>query len=1583
LEDFKQNLTECLLDYIKHEELIKIFENDSAAYKYIEGETETDYKTRLVDLINKPDKEPSEWPTDGMVKVIAKCISRQIIVYTNQEGSDVLFTYSPVDYGSTMANNEGDVAANVIQSKLDTYMSEPRNDKTPILIYNIENVHYEATSIVDVPESGTTKMEEDQPSALVTEPALASCPPPTKLLSDVNPHSKPKIEYAFYTKESIQYNEKGEIDTKEAVNVFSNTEKGDLGIFTVNSGSVADVTKSIGQVIEKICENIRPPSSQNNKVEALKKKLPGLKNVLNIGRENVAPAYEYMYNTFVTDLMKITDTSGYMTKDTIKSYFIGPSAIKALLDSGPLGEGVLSAIDNQLCPCFEPLSVNTVDIEEYFKIFDSLESKTVPQPEPMEADEIIVSKKTWGADKKDIIKFLDFWVTLEYCRIFQLVSSDVLGAVNGFILLRAMIENTGFTGFITIPKGSGGELGVDNKICVYALFLNNVLKGNAQNFFKIPDNSTEKGKYEILRQEYQTLYKEFAELLEQSSDFLNVNNITSNTALIKKSVKTLMQLLEENPNGALHGSFNTKSSKFPASYNTYKIITLFADFIKTHADFFQKAINGLNTSYTSDSLTVENSAWITWLCFQLARYQQTQTVYNTNIIDPPDSVEEILSLFEQRKQMYCISVKNSRVPFQTAWYKATQQVYINEAFAGHDNKSYELTKTAIDVFGEKQTPESSTFSTGRRINPSSSIKSDAGPDTENIDMAWLDKFVQANKKNPDVGVYSEHPEDVIIKILRNTNCTCFLEAFYIPDNINIWTVGVTGASMINEREYDKKKHKLPIHKPTNGLLDIITGPKHGQHRTFIVVDLAKYVPDIISKTRSVDEIKRIFSINNDSFDETEIQRIQDAYEKSEASLDESSAEKNEAAIDLFFRNKLVEQDMLKNFNTGTVFAPIIYSVDAASFKLPNNAVFMTGKLNLPIDVGNNIMMVITFKVGTDETYTSALYSRPPAPITPLLLTDVIDDIKKDYAICLEYFYKKKNTVDINKVLNSFLAPANIAKSKNKSLLLPSLKKFSFQFKNENGISENVNMSGNYATFLKTLFANIEPGNNNYKLYLEAVIPHITSLKSKDIFTAKSSIGGLWKQLIYNIAEDDVYVAQAFIRTLKTIPDIYTEGKQTAIEECAREIDEFITFINQIQLSYISDIRTSTLISAQLQQAMTEKGITFCMCNIDKEGNIVFELTTFDKVIERFPVEVQALEDATRGAQSLSVLASYSEPEKQQDIDMSGENAFVNFALKRKTEVGQETQSKKTTKEYFEKQIENTKKNLEKNDSDYYEALSAGDTISQEFLIIQHRLLDDLLNKYTLALTTTVGGGQLGIDEYIDEDLKQLQQQLAELERKHEEYLLKQIIFTDEPLSELELAKTAAFLGPELFDNIALIQAEETSELYNKVFTMNAGDIPLGNHINPADIVLPSGTTIEDFNNTLVTVKYVDGKYYLENAGVFLKDVSDKNTPSLTQNVVENVKDAAEFVFDKLEEGAIGAEEAIAGLSTPIVLNGIEYESLPISAVAAAAAGGGFKKHTKKQRKRIKKVTKRKKNKRHNNNTKRNRGKKPKKTKRRK
>ena len=563
---------------------------------------------------------------------------------------------------------------------------------------------------------------------------------------------------------------------------------------------------------------------------------------------------------------------------------------------------------------------------------------------------------------------------------------------------------------------------------------------------------------------------------------------------------------------------------------------------------------------------------------------------------------------------------------------------------------------------------------------------------------------------------------------------------------------------------------------------------------------------------------------------------------------------------------------------------------------------------------------------------------------------------------------------MNKELNTLLKPE---KSKKKSTVGQSIGKFSFEFKNEDGTPATINMQGNYATFLKTLFANVVPGNNNYQLYLEAVIPNIESLKSADIFTDKSSVGRLWKKLIYNIAEDDVYVAQAFMRTLTASPEIYIEGKKTAIDDCLREINDFITLIKQIQLHYMSDNRTTTLTSAQLQQAMTAKGITFCICRPDKEGNIVFELATFEEVIERFPVEMQALEAAARGAQALSELPTYNEadqeqqPQQQTDMDteMAGENAFIEFALKRKTE--EDTRrSKKNTKEYYESQIAIMEKQLEQNNSGYLNALNEEDTIEQEFYLHQHRLFVDKLNKYKAALATTTGGGQIGGDT-TDTEIEQIDNELAELERTHEKYLLSQVKFTDEPLSELELAKTAAFLGPELYDNIALIERQEATKRYMKVFAQNASNVPLG---VPVDVVLPEGTSAADFYNTLVTVKRgEEGQYYIERAEAFFNA-----PPSVTQNAVAKVEEVAEMVMEKVEDFASSAKEAITSLSTPKV------EAVEYGPTIAAPAAGGSKKSLKKQRKRIKKVTKRKQGgKKIKIMTKRKRGgKKPKKTKRR-
>jgi hypothetical protein len=100
-----------------------------------------------------------------------------------------------------------------------------------------------------------------------------------------------------------------------------------------------------------------------------------------------------------------------------------------------------------------------------------------------------------------------------------------------------------------------------------------------------------------------------------------------------------------------------------------------------------------------------------------------------------------------------------------------------------------------------------------------------------------------------------------------------------------------------------------------------------------------------------------------------------------------------------------------------------------------------------------------------------------------------------------------------------------------------------------------------------------------------------------------------------------------------------------------------------------------------------------------------------------------------------------------------------------------------------------------------------------------------------------------------------------------------ITFTTGPISDLEISKTAALLGPELFEKIAQAQNQAIIEEYNDILKMNAGNVPFDENgeVTPDtnDTMLPEGKTVEDFaNNELVMVKYVDGKYQVENAVFF-------------------------------------------------------------------------------------------------------------------
>ena len=1217
------------------------------------------------------------------------------------------------------------------------------------------------------------------------------------------------------------------------------------------------------------------------------------------GRAGVESTYNFLYE-FIIKLIsagKDSKNIGTLASSPLYSYFIGPSAIKAILDSGPLGEGVLSAIDNNLCSCFEKLSIVEQDITDYLKIFKELD------------------KTSWKATQSDIIKFIDFWIVIEYCRVFQLVSSDVLGAVNGFIPLRAIIDHTGFTGFITIPKGNGGVLGIDNKICAYALFLNDVLYGQSGGFLTGTDDVAE----------YLEMITLFTDQINASNIFLNRFGEKGHENIIH-SVKSFIEVLKTKNDGSLRGEYVIKDDKFVMAYNTYKIITLFAAFIENNDSFFEKIIDKIKSSYDLEGDTnikspaIKSSrAWITWMCFQLSRYQQTQKVFDKVTYDPPpipinNDYKNIIDSFEERRIKYCSYIKKNRKKYLEAWYKSLQEVYINEAFAGHDNNSYELTLAATKAFGEN-----SPIST------------------------WLKPFItpKANAKGNEI--YREDPEKVIKKILQETRCIPLLESYFSPDNIHNWALGNFGPKFINDREYDKTKTKFPVFNPTMEILDIITGIKGSglNSTTFIVVDLAKYVPDSISIQRSIEQVNTRDNIDtaDDIFD-----------------------------ANIFFRNKLIEKKIIDNITTSTVYAPIIYGVDAAAFKLPKDAVYITGELKLPIDVGNGIKMVITFTTGEKEKKLYKLISDKPEQIE-------VTQGFENYGMSLNYLYK--NTINN--------PPNNIIYGNNRLT------------------------KETYRPYIIDLYNNIN--SVKYETFLKAVIPKFPGNKYKYIFTTnKTHVGKLWGDFINEIIEkENVYIARAFIETIIDNKDLYTNS--IVISQWKKIIDNFIKIIEEHKYNTFES--SGTLMSAKLQTLITTNNILFCKCKIEN-GDIKFEIATFEDVKQNYPEEfAKDMEIAEDKGIKIGIAASAlvdmqdlkrpldadadadtdNNPSKKPRIDdITSVEGLENDISSTEEELEENTDVLKNDKQSLNKLIASKIQNIPK--------ITARENLIKITEAENLELVDklDILQKQMTAITTLVslkgapvGGGledtnieaNPNIEEFnqlkeeiknLDEERKKIDIKLAELKQQKEEIKINMLTITDEPLTEVDLAKTFLFLGPELYEKLAIIEVEKINSIYNKVLSLNVDNIPIDVKVPQSDIILQDNLSMIELENTIVAVKFKDGKYYIESAEKYLQP-EQGTLPTTLVEVQEVLTDALTGVKDAVETGY---EKLTDAVSPMVVDEGIVEDFETVSPMAAAAAGGS-KKHTKKHKSHIKKFTKRKYNKQKLNHTNRKGRKKAKRT----
>jgi len=343
--------------------------------------------------------------------------------------------------------------------------------------------------------------------------------------------------------------------------------------------------------------------------------------------------------------------SGTQSFKTLTKALIGNLAfVKAIMDSACLGETVSISLLKSLCGYNKTQEYNTIiptiNIKSLTNIYNN-----------------------YGAEGNELLNFL---LEMSSIDVFELVSSDVLGAVNSCYTIRAIHDTLPFVSYVSIPKASGGQIGTDVDVFIFALIISNMLNylpqlpftiDNIEHFFNINE-----GKNIIMNHLlniYGTNVPEediFNKFIQDINDFRNNqnyfkggiirdfrnvnNNIIGNYFRITQCIKGFGEIFYSQKNGQVPSVYTNIYNEIQNSYNSTGVVY---------------------TQLPED---------IVWLSFQILRYIQVLRFKNNDF-------------------------DNTFTTWFTEWYKALQKVAINEAFAGHDNKSIELLNLGIQVYEEQ------------------------------------------------------------------------------------------------------------------------------------------------------------------------------------------------------------------------------------------------------------------------------------------------------------------------------------------------------------------------------------------------------------------------------------------------------------------------------------------------------------------------------------------------------------------------------------------------------------------------------------------------------------------------------------------------------------------------------------------------------------------------------------------------------------------------------------------------------------------------------------------------------------------
>ena len=655
---------------------------------------------------------------------------------------------------------------------------------------------------------------------------------------------------------------------------------------------------------------------------------------------------------------ELSDSLIASNNKSIRALISNFSFVKAIMDSACLGETVCISILNGLC--------------------QSMRNDGNPNYKGLQIQDL---KQIYNPNNDPNDKLLEFLLQMAYCDVYELVSSDVLGAVNSLYTIRAIHDTLPSVSYITIPKAKGGQIGTDIDVFIIAIAITLLMVDQKL----LP--MIEKFPKDIYDAISKTVFTN--KLIFGNITIIDGNQIDKKFLyILQQNIKKFRDFLRNYKGGICNSKTALDDETKSLSKNIMEYTKIFGEWFLKLKDRtglesnqlteYDNIINAIGNSYNNKEqwfpILKEH---IVWLSFQVFRYVQTKKINSPWVRENYEAglCRMLNSGFYKSKPPSNLT----EMPSLPAWYAALKKVAINEAFIGHDNKSPELLNLVKDVYG---------------------------PDSYEKQLKW----VWSSGEPP---TFDDLEREVILKIQQETKCM-----FFQWCNIDE-TMFCGNSNMVYDKTVGGVGNKAKSTAEGATVYEIFVN-NIGAQRIISTYDLEKYsgqttIEDVSASVTSLatgSDFSSAFSVYKDT-------KQVSTKEEQEDAIEGIVVERNEL---------LSENDKILEVQG------VICALDRASRNEHPRTIYCTGCLDIPI----------TTKLSASDSITSILsYSFTIGDETCQSNSQTIVPGLKNYKLFKNT--EKQKWEEIYKLFDNPLSPCKGATTKFMAYLLTYLTEIIYNF----------------------------------------------------------------------------------------------------------------------------------------------------------------------------------------------------------------------------------------------------------------------------------------------------------------------------------------------------------------------------------------------------------------------------------------------------------------------------------------------------------------------------------------------------------